>query len=129
MQGKHAFEYAVVRVMPHVEREEFFNAGVVLYCPSQKFLDTRLQLDEEMVRVFCTKINIDELREHIKAFETVCKGGNDAGPIGKLPIAERFRWLTAPRSTILQTSRPHPGLCDDAGEMLEHLHKQLVAKD
>lgn len=128
MQGKHAFEYAVVRIMPHVEREEFFNAGVVLYCPGQKFLDTRLQLNEDMVRVFCDKINIDELTEHVSAFERVCKGGNDAGPIGKLPIAERFRWLTAPRSTILQTSRPHPGLCDDAGEMLEHLYGQLVLK-
>lgn len=128
MQGKHAFEYAVVRIMPHVEREEFFNAGVVLYCPNQKFLDARLQLNEEMVRIFCNKINIDELREHINAFERVCKGGDDAGPIGKLPIAERFRWLTAQRSTILQTSRPHPGLCDDAGEMLVHLFAQLVAK-
>ncbi|HEY4655728.1 MAG TPA: DUF3037 domain-containing protein [Cyclobacteriaceae bacterium] len=128
MQGKYSFEYAVVRVVPHVEREEFFNAGIVLYCPDQKFLDTRFQMHEDMLRVFCDKLDIAGLKEHIAAFERVCKGGKDAGQIGKLPIAERFRWLTSPRSTVLQTSIPHPGLCDDAREMLEHLFEQLVGR-
>lgn len=129
MQGKHPFEYAVIRVVPHVEREEFFNAGVVLYCAGQKFLDTIVQLNEDVVRVFCDELDTDCLKKHIEAFERVCKGGLDAGPIGSLPRAERFRWLTSPRSTVLQTSRPHPGLCDDAGEMLVRLYAQLVVRD
>lgn len=128
MQGRHPFEYAVIRIVPHVEREEFFNSGIVLYCAGQKFLDTIVHLNEDLVRVFCNELDIDLLRKHIEAFELVCKGGDAAGLMGQLPIAERFRWLTAPRSTILQTSRPHPGLCDDAGETLERLYRQLVAK-
>lgn len=128
MQGKHPFEYAVIRIVPHVEREEFFNSGIVLYCAGQKFLDTIVQLDEDIVRVFRNELDIDCLRKHIEAFERVCKGGNEGGPIGRLPIAERFRWLTAPRSTVLQTSRPHPGLCDDAHETLAWLYTQLVER-
>lgn len=120
------FEYAVVRIVPKVEREEFFNVGVVLYCAKQKFLKALFMLDEERLRAFCKKADIDELKDYLNAFERICKGGNDAGPIGKLPIAERFRWLTATRSTVLQTSKVHPGLCTDAGEMLDKLFDQLV---
>ncbi|HYG20921.1 MAG TPA: DUF3037 domain-containing protein [Ohtaekwangia sp.] len=126
MQGNHLFEYAVIRVVPHVEREEFFNVGIVLFCNDQKFLKTMVALKEEKLRVFCDKMDFDELREHITSFERICAGGNDAGPIGKLRMAERFRWLTATRSTVLQTSKVHPGLCDDAGEMLKHLFERLV---
>ena len=128
MQGIHQFEYSVIRSSPHVEREEFFNSGIVLYCAGQKFLDTIVYLNEDLVRFFCNELDIDLLRKNIEAFEVVCKGGDAAGIMGKLPIAERFCWLTAPWSTILQTSRPHPGLCDDAGETLERLYRQLVAK-
>lgn len=128
MQGKYTFEYATVRIVPLVEREEFFNAGIILYCPDARFLDARLELDQEKVRIFCDGLDLDELRDHIAAFERVCKGGQDAGPIAKLGPAERFRWLTSPRSTILQTSRPHPGLCDDPQEMLDNLFRQLVKR-
>jgi hypothetical protein len=126
MQGKHLFEYAVIRVVPKVEREEFINIGVILYCSGQKFLKCVLQLNEKKLQALCCDIDIEELKSHMQAFEKICKGGNDAGPIGKLSIAERFRWLTATRSTVLQTSKVHPGLCDDGAEMLERLHKQLV---
>ena len=126
MQDNHLFEYAVIRVVPKVEREEFINIGVILYCSGQKFLQCILELNEKKLQALCCDTDIDELRSHMESFEKICKGGNDAGPIGKLSIAERFRWLTATRSTILQTSKVHPGLCQDALEMLQRLHRQLV---
>jgi hypothetical protein len=126
MQDEHLFEYAVIRVVPKVEREEFINIGVILYCSGQKFLQCILELNEKKLHALCCDIDIDELRAHMKSFEKICNGGSDAGPIGKLPLAERFRWLTATRSTILQTSKVHPGLCQDAFETLHRLHKQLV---
>ena len=128
MQGNHLFEYAVIRMVPHVEREEFLNIGIVLYCASQKFLQAKFELDKERLKVLCEKLDLEELKEHITSFERICAGGKDAGPIGILSMPERFRWLTATRSTILQTSKVHPGLCEDAGEMLERLFVQLVKK-
>lgn len=126
MQDSHLFEYAVIRVVPKVEREEFINIGVILYCSGQKFLQCILELNEKKLEALCCDTDTDELKSHMESFEKICRGGNDAGPIGKLTIAERFRWLTATRSTILQTSKVHPGLCQDALEMLQRLHKQLV---
>jgi len=128
MPENYLFEYAVIRVVPHVEREEFLNVGIILLCAHQKFLKTKFELNEERLRVLCEKSDFSELRDHITSFERICNGGNDAGPIGKLPMPERFRWLTATRSTVLQTSKVHPGLCPDAGEMLERLFLQLVTK-
>ena len=128
MQGNHLFEYAVIRMVPHVEREEFLNIGIVLYCASQKFLQAKFELDKERLKVLCEKLDFEELKEHITSFQRICAGGKDAGPIGILSMPERFRWLTATRSTTLQTSKVHPGLCDDAGEMLERLFGQLVSK-
>jgi hypothetical protein len=128
MQGNRLFEYAVIRMVPHVEREEFLNIGIILYCASQKFLQARFELDKGRLKVLCEKLDFEELEEHITSFERICAGGHDAGPIGMLSIPERFRWLTATRSTILQTSKVHPGLCDDASEMLERLFVQMVSK-
>jgi hypothetical protein len=126
MQEKYLFEYAVIRVVPRVEREEFLNVGVVLYCAQQKFLKMLFKIDEQRLTSFCRSGNVPEVDEYLRAFQLICAGGNDAGPIGKLPIAERFRWLTATRSTVLQTSKVHPGFCDDAGEMLLSLFKKTV---
>ena len=128
MPEQNLFEYAVIRVVPHVEREEFMNVGVILYCSAEKFLQCVTKVDEERLRVLCDKLDFDELRSHIRSFQRICAGGKDAGPIGKLAMAERFRWLTSPRSTMVQTSRVHPGLCINAGEMLAHLYTQLVLK-
>lgn len=128
MQEPHLFEYAVIRVVPHVEREEFLNVGVILYCGSEKFLRCITRIDEERLRVLCAKLDIDELQGYIRSFERICAGGRDAGPIGMLSIAERFRWLTSPRSTMVQTSRVHPGLCTNAEETLQRLYQQLVEK-
>ena len=126
MPEKHLFEYAVIRVVPCVEREEFLNVGVILYCPSQGFLRTVYELKEERLRAFAQELDLSELDERLQAFVRICSGGGDGGTIGKLPIASRFRWLTATRSTIVQTSPVHPGLCLDAGEKLAQLHAQLV---
>lgn len=126
MQEKHLFEYAVVRVVPRVEREEFINAGIILYCRDQRFLGVLFSVDEERLNALCPLLDIEELREHLKAFEQIALGNKSAGPIAKLDLAGRFRWLTATRSTVVQASKVHPGLCDDAGEMLMRLYNQLV---
>ena len=126
MQEKDLFEYAVIRVVPRVEREEFLNVGVVLYCAKQKFLQMLYRVNEERIGVFCSGCDVVAVREHLQAFERICSGNDDAGPIGKLPIAERFRWLTATRSTVVQTSKVHPGFCKDAGDELDKLFSQLV---
>ena len=126
MQQKHLFEYAVIRVVPRVEREEFLNIGVIIYCAKLKFLQAQYMLDEERLTAFTKDLELADLRDHVCAFERICRGEKDAGPIGKLDMASRFRWLTAARSTILQTSKVHPGFCDDAGETLNKLFEQLV---
>ncbi|PZR22029.1 MAG: DUF3037 domain-containing protein [Citrobacter freundii] len=126
MQEKHLFEYAVVRVVPRVEREEFINAGIILYCRDQRFLGVKISFDEHRLMAFCPLLDIEELKEHLYAFEQIALGNKDAGPIARLDLAGRFRWLTATRSTVVQASKVHPGLCRDAGEMLERLEGQLV---
>jgi len=127
MQQKHLFEYAVIRVVPRVEREEFLNIGVILFCAKEQFLQARYLLDTAKLQAFSSDLDIAELKEHVCAMERICIGDKAAGPIGKLDIASRFRWLTATRSTILQTSKVHPGLCMDAQETLNCLYDQLVA--
>jgi hypothetical protein len=126
MPEKHLFEYAVIRVVPRVEREEFLNVGVIVYCASQGFLQTRCTLNEERLRAFSGDLDMQELHERLGAFDRICGGRQAGGTIGQLPIASRFRWLTATRSTIVQTSPVHPGLCTDARETLERLYTQLV---
>lgn len=126
MPEKDLFEYAVIRVVPKVEREEFLNVGVIVYCAKQKFLQTRFNVDKERLCSFSEKTDIEMLKEYLNGFAQVCRGSTEAAEIGKLPVAERFRWLTATRSTVVQTSKVHPGLCDDAGEMLEKLFEELV---
>jgi hypothetical protein len=126
MQERHLFEYAVIRVVPKVEREEFLNVGVILFCSAQKFLHCKFFVNEFRLRAFCEQTDLSELQSYIHSFEKICKGGKDGGPIGALSIAERFRWLTATRSSILQTSHVHPGLCENASEKLEQLFQQLV---
>ncbi|MEO7531804.1 MAG: DUF3037 domain-containing protein [Sediminibacterium sp.] len=126
MQENYLFEYAILRVVPKVEREEFLNVGVILYCKKQNFLQVRFLLNEARFTSWCDSLDMDELKKYLLAFEKICKGGKEAGPIGELDIASRFRWLTATRSTVVQTSKVHPGLCADAGEALARLYTQLV---
>ncbi|HEV3225046.1 MAG TPA: DUF3037 domain-containing protein [Puia sp.] len=126
MQEQHSFEYAVIRVVPKVEREEFMNVGVILYCQSLSFLDALFSLNEERLFALSPGLEMDEIKKHLSAFCNICKGGPEAGPIGKLDMGSRFRWLTATRSTVLQCSKVHPGLSSDPELTLKNLHKRLV---
>lgn len=126
MQEKHLFEYAVIRIVPCVEREEFINTGVIVYCANQNFLQVKFEIDNEKLAAFKCEINIVELQKTFNAFEQIANGSSDGGPIALLPAASRFRWLTAVRSTIIQTSAVHPGLCDNANDTLLKLFFQLV---
>ena len=126
MPEKHLFEYAVLRVVPRVEREEFMNVGVILYCASQGFLQTIFHVNEAKLRAFSAELDVAEIEERLQAFQRVCEGGKAGGTIGALPLASRFRWLTATRSTVVQTSKVHPGLCKDPSEKLKRLFAELV---
>ena len=126
MQDNHLFEYAVIRIVPRVEREEFLNVGVILYASKQKFLQSMFHLNEERLRALSGKTDIEEVEAHLRSFERICMGAADGGPIAGLDMASRFRWLTATRSTIVQSSKVHPGLCSNPKEALERLFKQLV---
>jgi len=126
MQGNNLFEYAVIRVVPQVEREEFLNVGVILFCPSQKFLQCQCALDESRFNAFAGKSDAEDIKAHLHAFAEICRGSKDSGPIAKLDPASRFRWLTATRSTVVQTSKVHPGLCADPAETLNKLYGEQV---
>lgn len=126
MQENNLFEYAVIRVVPQVEREEFLNVGVILYCPKLKFLQCLCEIDEKRLCSFSNKIDIDDLKGHLHSFAEICGGSKDGGPIAQLDMPSRFRWLSATRSTVVQTSKVHPGLCVDPQETLGKLYNQLV---
>jgi hypothetical protein len=126
MQERVLYEYAVIRVVPRVEREEFLNVGVVLYGTSGKFLQVRYLVPEAKLALLAPHIDPAEVAEHLAAFERIAKGDPAAGPIALLPVPERFRWLTATRSTIVQTSKVHTGFCRHYNEEVERLFNQLV---
>jgi len=126
MHAKHLFEYAVIRIVPRVEREEFLNVGVILYCRDKKFLSCKIALDHQKLKALCSNADCDEVEEHLRSFERISRGESTGGPIAALDLPSRFRWLTATRSTVVQTSKVHPGLCDEPEATLEKLHAQLV---
>jgi Protein of unknown function (DUF3037) len=126
MQEKHLFEYAVIRVMPRVEREEFINVGVILYCAKQKYLNALFQVDHIKLEALNCELESEWIAANLNAILNICRGGREAGPIGLLDMPSRFRWLTATRSTVVQTSKVHPGFCIDAGETLQDLFEKLV---
>ena len=127
MQETHSFEYAVIRVVPRVEREEFLNVGVILYCRTHKFLQSRIHIDKERLFALSNNIDMNELEDHLKAFEAISNGSDCDSPIAKLDMASRFRWLTAVRSTIVQTSKVHPGICSDPADKINRLFEQYVS--
>lgn len=126
MQKQHLFEYAIIRIVPRVEREEFVNAGVVLYCKGQKFLNCRYSINKEKINALCAGADCTELENYLTAFAQICRGEKNGGPIATLDLPGRFRWLTATRSTMVQTSKVHPGFCTDAAHTLEQLFAQFV---
>jgi hypothetical protein len=128
MPGTDLFEYAVIRIVPRVEREEFLNAGVILYCKRPAFLGMRYILDEKRLQALHPDIDLADIKANLDALEQVCQGNTTASPIAALDIAGRFRWLTAKRSTVVQFSAVHPGLCSDPGAALERMFRQMVVE-
>ena len=126
MQDNRLYEYAVIRVVPRVEREEFVNIGVILYCPSEGFLETKVELNEARLLSFAPSLDLEDLRLYLEALERICKGRSQGGTIGSLPLSSRFRWLTATRSTVIQSSKVHSGFCKDPSETLMKLFDQQV---
>lgn len=126
MQEKQLFEYAVLRVVPRVEREEFMNVGVVLFSKKQKFLQVKFNVDKERLKALYNNLDIAEIESYLQAFDKICKAEKGCSPIALLDAASRFRWLTATRSTVLQTSKVHPGFCNDLEAALQKLFEQLV---
>ncbi len=121
-----SFEYAVIRVVPRVEREEFLNAGIILFSLESRFLKAMVHLDEKRLNALVAGVDTADLRDHLQAFVKVSDGTDDGGPIARLSQRERFRWLVSPRSTVIQVSPVHAGLCDDPQKMLEQLFRRLV---
>ena len=126
MQGKQVYEYAVIRVLPKVEREEFINVGIILFSKKAKYIRMIYKLDAERLNAFSTELDMGLLEESLKSFEKICNGHKDGGAIAQLDIPERFRWLTAVRSSCIQTSRPHPGFSDNMDKSVEKLFEELV---
>ncbi len=126
MQEQHLFEYAVIRIVPKIEREEFINAGVILFCKKQRYLRTRILLNEERLKAFAPELDLTDIKAYLAALQCIAHAEKESGTIGKLDAASRFRWLTAVRSTVVQTSKTHPGFCTDLDATLERLATQYA---
>jgi hypothetical protein len=126
MPAHDTYDYAVIRVVPRVEREEFVNVGAVVSCPARGFLEARIELDPARVRALDPAADIELIRAHLASIPVICRGGAAAGAIGQLSPRERFRWLTAPRSTVIQFSAAHTGRCEDPEALLKRLLETMV---
>ncbi len=126
MQGKHLYDYAVIRVVPRVEREEFINAGLIMFCKREGWLRVQCGVDERKLALCAPEFDLECLYINLRSFEHICAGRVEGGPIAALDIPERFRWLTAVRSTTIQTSRPHAGFTDDLDATFDRLFGELV---
>jgi len=126
MQDKILYEYAVIRVFPKVEREEFINAGILIYSKHAKKLLVKTYFNEKKFHAFETELDEEQVRLNLKSFELIAMADPNGGPIAKMDMPSRFRWMTAVRSSCIQTSRPHPGFADDLEETLERLFEELV---
>jgi hypothetical protein len=124
----HSYDYAIVRVVPRVEREEFINAGVLLSCPARDFLEARIELDESRLLALDGTVDLASVQANLGSIPRICAGGPDAGAIGRLSTRERFHWLVAPRSTMIQMSAVHTGRCEDPRRALEHLVGAMVRR-
>lgn len=128
MSAPASFDYAIVRVVPRVEREEFVNAGVILFCLERDYLAAKVELDRARLRALAPDVDLTLVQEHLAAVPRVAAGGEGSGPIGKLSARERFHWLVAPRSTIIQVSPVHSGLCEDPERALDRLVERMVRR-
>ena len=122
-----SFDYAVLRVVPRVEREEFVNVGVIVFCLEKRTLQARVQINDARLLALWPALDLEAVRQHVHAVERICAGDPEAGPIAALPLRERFHWLVAPRSTIIQTSPVHTGICTEPKGVVDRLFDQLVS--
>ena len=126
MQEDKIYEYAVIRLVPKVEREEFFNIGLVMFSKKEKFIRVEFYICKDKFALMHSKLDYNEVQHNLESFQKIANGDKDGGPIAQLDIPERFRWLTAVRSAVVQTSRPHPGKSKDLDETFERLFEELV---
>ena len=126
MQEDKIYEYAVIRLVPKVEREEFFNIGLILFSKREKYIRIQIHICPQKFALMESKIDFEAVQQNLESFEKVANGSDDGGEIAKLEVPERFRWLTAVRSSVVQTSRPHPGKTKDLDGTFERLFKELV---
>jgi hypothetical protein len=126
MQEQHLYEYAVIRVLPAVEREEFLNVGVVLFCKKAKYIKVLYTLNTARFAAFAGELDLEQVQKNLDAFEKIAMGAKNCGPIAELDVPSRFRWLTAIRSSAIQTSRPHPGLCTNLDDTAQRLFAEMV---
>jgi hypothetical protein len=122
-----SFDYAIIRVVPRVERQEFINAGVVVFCLEKRYLDSRILLNEERLKSLWPDVDVELVRKHLDAFPRICGGDEAAGPIARLSQRERFHWLSSARSTMIQPSPVHTGICDDTVDILDRLTNQFLS--
>ncbi len=128
MHSPNSFDYAVIRVVPFTEREEFFNAGIVLFCPQRAYLDARIYLEISKLNALAPELEAGEVQRRLDAIPKICCGDETAGPIARLSQRARFHWLVAPRSTLIQVSPVHSGVCDEPAPILEKLFREQVLR-
>lgn len=126
MHDKVIYEYAVIRVVPKIEREEFINVGLILFSKRQRFIRFEYHIPADKIRSFCQQFDIEQLKENLESFTKICAGAKDGGPIAQLETDERFRWITAVKSSSIQSSRPHPGFSTNLDATFDKLYEELV---
>lgn len=126
MPEKHLYEYAVIRVVPRVDREEFLNVGIILFSKQGRFIRVLYKMDPEKMVTCFDGLDVEQVEKNLSAFEKIARGAKDGGPMAREDLPSRFRWLTALRSSVIQTSRPHPGICDNLEATIEKLFADLV---
>ena len=126
MQEKYLYEYAVIRVVPRVEREEFLNVGIILFCKRAKFIKMLYAIDQSKMQLFSSELDLEQLQLNMESFQKIAHGAKNGGPIAQFELSERFRWLTALRSSAIQTSRPHPGFSIDLDKTVQRLFEEMV---
>ena len=126
MGNDYFYDYAVIRIVPKVDREEFINTGIILSCEEKEFLDARIEINEKRLKALAPDFDLETVKTHLNAIYAICRGGKESGTIGKLSQRQRFHWLTSPKSTIIQTSPVHSGYCKNPEKALNHLFEKVV---
>ena len=126
MLEKNLYEYAIIRLLPSVEREEFLNVGLILFCKHKKFIKVAFEVDENRLKYFAPQLDIEFIKRNLLAFQQIADADKNAGLIATFDLPSRFRWLTAMRSSMIQTSRPHPGICENLEETFNRIYQQNV---